>query len=148
MRAAPIAACLITVLISWPAVSQPTPSSDEHSAHHPQTQVQTQMPGQVPSQGPARMPEMMGGSGQQGQSGMMAGMMGRGMMQPGTAGTMPMMAMHGTMMKIMLAIADANGDGGLSFEEVTAVHKRVFDVVDSNNDGKVTLEEINAFVQE
>lgn len=55
--------------------------------------------------------------------------------------------MHGHMMKIMFAIADADGDGALSFEEVTAVHKRIFDGVDANNDGKVTPEELRAFMQ-
>ncbi|KOF18460.1 hypothetical protein AC244_13920 [Ensifer adhaerens] len=55
--------------------------------------------------------------------------------------------MHGHMMKIMFAIADADGDGALSFEEVTAIHKRIFDSVDANNDGKVTPEEMLAFMQ-
>lgn len=59
-------------------------------------------------------------------------------------GAMPMMAMHGPMMKIMFVVADANGDGALSFEEVTAVHKRVFDGPDANKDGKATLEAMQA----
>ena len=46
------------------------------------------------------------------------------MMQPGMMGGMPTMSMHGHAMKIMFAIADADGDGALSFEEVTAIHKR------------------------
>jgi hypothetical protein len=49
------------------------------------------------------------------QPGMMPpGMMG-GMMQPGMMGGMPMMGMHGHSLKIMFAIADADGDGALSF---------------------------------
>ena len=48
------------------------------------------------------------------------------------------------MMKIMFAIADTDGDGALSFEEVMTIHKRIFDKVDANKDGKVTLEEVLA----
>jgi len=52
------------------------------------------------------------------------------------------------MIKVMFAIADTNGDGALSFEEVKAVHKRIFDRVDANKDGKVTPEEIQIFIRE
>jgi Ca2+-binding EF-hand superfamily protein len=52
------------------------------------------------------------------------------------------------MMKIMFAIADTDGDGALSFEEVTAIHKRIFDAVDANKDGKVTPDEMQAFMQQ
>jgi Ca2+-binding EF-hand superfamily protein len=69
------------------------------------------------------------------------GMMG-GMMQPG------MMGMRGPRMRIMFAVADVDGDGALSFEEVTTLHKRIFDKVDANKDGKVTLEEVQAFMRE
>lgn len=55
---------------------------------------------------------------------------------------------QGHMMKIFFAIADTNGDGALSFEEVSAIHRRIFDRVDANKDGKVTLEEVGAFMQE
>ena len=59
------------------------------------------------------------------------------------------MGMHGPApMKIFFAIADANGDGGLSFDEVTAIHKRIFDRVDANKDGRATPEEIQAFIRE
>ncbi len=51
------------------------------------------------------------------------------------------------MMKIMFAVADADGDGALSFEEVTAIHKRIFDSVDANKDGKVTTDELQAFMR-
>jgi EF hand len=66
----------------------------------------------------------------------------------GTSGIMPMMAGSGHMMKVMFAVADANGDGALSFEEVTVIHKRIFDRVDANKDGKVTLEELQSFMRE
>jgi Ca2+-binding EF-hand superfamily protein len=63
-------------------------------------------------------------------------------------GRMPMMGMHGHTMKIMFAIADTDSDGALSFEEVTAIHKRIFDAVDADKDGKVTPKEVRAFMQE
>ncbi|MBD9649918.1 hypothetical protein JVX98_31250 (plasmid) [Ensifer sp. PDNC004] len=64
----------------------------------------------------------------------------RGYMRPGM--------MHGPMMKIMFAVADVNGDGALSFDEITAIHKRIFDAVDVNKDGKVTSEEIQGFMRD
>ncbi|WP_434714327.1 EF-hand domain-containing protein (plasmid) [Rhizobium sp. YTUHZ045] len=80
---------------------------------------------------------------------MMPGMMGRNMTPSGMYPGMRMMGpMRGHMMKIMFAIADGDGDGAVSFEELTAIHKRVFDAVDANNDGKVTPEEMQAFMQE
>jgi len=80
---------------------------------------------------------------------MPGGMMGRGMMmQPGMMGGMRQMGMRGQMMKIMFAIADTDGDGALSFEEVAAVHKRIFDSVDANKDSKVTPKEMLAFWQQ
>ncbi len=83
-------------------------------------------------------------------------MMGQGSgAQPGMMGGMPMAGMRGQMadmggprMKIMFAIADANGDGGLSFDEVTTIHKRIFDRIDTNKDGKVTPEGMQAFMRE
>src|SRR5215207_5218584 len=77
-----------------------------------------------------------------------AGMMRPGMMGHGMMGGMPLMGPRGHMMKVMFAIADTNGDGALSFEEVTAVHKRIFDRVDANKDGKVTIEEMQTFMRE
>lgn len=69
--------------------------------------------------------------------------MGQGMM-----GGRPMAGMRGHMQKLMFAIADTNSDGGLSFDEVTAIHRRIFDQVDANRDGKVTPEEVQAFMRE
>lgn len=76
--------------------------------------------------------------------------------QPGYSEMMPgaMMGwrqhgmMQGHMMKIMFAVADVDGDGALSFEEVTAIHKRIFDKVDANKDGKVTPEEMQGFMRD
>ncbi|MCD2185444.1 EF-hand domain-containing protein [Rhizobium sp. GN54] len=84
--------------------------------------------------------------GTQTEHGQMPGTAMGGRMQ-GMMGGMPMAPMRGHMMKIMFAVADTDGDGGLSFEEVTAVHKRIFDSVDANDDGKVTLEEMQTFMQ-
>ncbi|MGO4440160.1 EF-hand domain-containing protein [Rhizobium sp. RAF56] len=72
--------------------------------------------------------------------------MDQGMMSYGMMAEMPMGPMHGRMMKIMFAIADTNSDGALSFEEVSAIHKRIFDVIDANKDGKVTPDELLAFM--
>jgi predicted lipid-binding transport protein (Tim44 family) len=76
------------------------------------------------------------------------GMMGRNMMHPGMMGGMPMGAMRGHMMKIMFAIADVDGDGALSFEEVSTIHKRIFDRVDADKNAKVTPEEMQTFMRE
>lgn len=82
---------------------------------------------------------------QSGSSEMMPGaMMGRAGMMGGMRGG----AMRGHMMKIMFAIADVDGDGALSFEEVTTIHKRVFYNVDANKDGKVTTEEMQGFMRD
>ncbi|TIT17634.1 MAG: hypothetical protein E5W70_31775 [Mesorhizobium sp.] len=77
---------------------------------------------------------------------MSPGMMGQG--SQGMMGGMPMMRMHGHMMKIMFAIANADSDGALSFEEITIIQKRIFDKVDADKDGKVTPEEVQAFMRE
>jgi uncharacterized protein (TIGR02246 family) len=78
------------------------------------------------------------------------GMMGRSMMGQGSGmmAGMPIMRPRGHMMKLMFAIADTDGDGALSFEEVTTVHRRIFNRVDTSKDGKVTVEEVQAFMRE
>jgi hypothetical protein len=75
--------------------------------------------------------------------GMDRGMMHGGMMG-GPSGAVPTQS---PMMKIMIAVIDADGDGALSFEELSIIHKRVFDRVDANKDGKVTLEEAQSFIR-
>ncbi|PDT12506.1 EF-hand domain-containing protein [Rhizobium sp. M1] len=108
--------------------------------HHPEGSPQvtspSEMEGMAGSQGAMPSSDMMPG-----------GMMGRNMMQSGMMGGMPMMGMRGSMMKIMFAVADTSGDGALSFDEVTAVHRRIFDSVDANKDGKVAPEEIQTFMR-
>ena len=118
-RAATFAAIVIASVTA--AVAQ-TPSAN---LHHPDTTVAQATP-------PSGMtsPGMMG-------SMMQPHMMGQGMM-----------GRSGHMMKVMFAVADVNGDGALSFEEVTTIHKRIFDRVNVNRDGKVTPEEVQSFMRD
>lgn len=133
-------AAAITIGSTGAALAQ-TSGADPH---HPANSLQATQPSEMGSmmdQGQGTMP---GGSGM-----MPGGMTGGNMMQPGMmGGGMPMMGMRGPMMKIMFAIADTDGDGSLSFDEVTAIHKRIFNAMDANKDGKVTLEEMQAFWQQ
>jgi hypothetical protein len=150
-RAAALAA-IVAAEVTATAAAQTTAADP----HHPDTTVAQAAPstepgdmagqdqGAQPAQ-PGMMPPGMG-QGMMGK-GMGHGTMG-GMMQPGMMGAMPMMRMRGHMMKIMFAIADTDGDSALSFEEITTIHKRIFDKVDANKDGKVTTEEVQAFMRE
>ncbi|MBY3102293.1 EF-hand domain-containing protein [Rhizobium laguerreae] len=133
---------LLAALVAFGAAGSALAQTNDSDPHHPADASQAASPSgtdAVAGQGQGAMPgaDMMPG-----------GMMGRGMMQSGMMGSMPAMGMRGHMMKIMFAIADADGDGALSFEEVTAIHKRVFDAVDSNKDGKVTPEEMQTFTRQ
>jgi hypothetical protein len=100
------AAALSAVVAAGPTASAAQPTSAD--PHHPDTTLAQATPPAAPGG--------MAGQGQgaqPGQPGMMGqGMMG-GMMQPGMMGGMPMMGMHGHSMRIMFAIADADGDGAL-----------------------------------
>lgn len=126
-------AITITAGLATGAVAQPTAADPHHPAA---TLAQAAPPSGAAGQSPGA---------QSGQSGMMGqGMMRQGMMGPGMMGQ----GRHGPMMKIMFAIADTNGDGALSFDEITAVHRRIFEAVDANNDDKVTPEELQAFMRE
>ena len=58
------------------------------------------------------------------------------------------MRMRRHVMKLVFAIADGDGDGALSFEEVMDIHKRIFGAIDADNDGKITQEEVRMFVQD
>jgi EF hand len=120
------------------------------SAAVAQTTATDPQPNTMSQTAPSESGGMAGqGQGTPDQSGMMpSGMMGRNMMQCGMMGGMPTMGMRGHIMKFMFAIADVDGDGALSFEEVTTIHKRIFDKVDANKDGKVSPEEAQAFMQQ
>ena len=124
--------CVAVAVAGVPVVA--TAQTTAADPHHPDTTVAQATP---PSgtMGPGMMGQSPGA--QPGQTGMMGGMMQSGMM-----------GMPGPRMKIMFAIADVNGDGALSFDEVTALHKRIFDRIDANKDGKVTPEELQAFMRE
>lgn len=109
--------------------------------HHPATAAPgaTQAPPGSPSTPtPGAQTTQPGGMG----SGMMGMMHGMRSGMPGREA----MGGHGHMMKIMIAIADADRDGALSFEEISAIHRRIFDAVDTDKNGKVTAEEMRAFM--
>lgn len=138
IRAAAIAAIALAGMSAGAAAQTSAPDP-----HHPDTSLAQATPpaepgamGQDQGAQPAMpQPGMMGGN-------MMGGMMGQGMMGQG------MMGMGGHSMKMMFVIADADGDGALSFEEATAVHKRIFDAVDTDKDGKATREELQNFLRD
>jgi hypothetical protein len=142
----------LAMMIAAGMTAAATAQTTEAGPHHPgMTLAQAmQPPGMM---GPGRMSQGQGAQPAQstvppGQPAMMCGMMQPGMIGQSSMGR-GMMGMPGPApMKIFFAIADANGDGGLSFDEVTAIHKRIFDRVDSNKDGRATPEEIQAFMQE
>jgi hypothetical protein len=143
----------LAMMIAAGMTAAATAQTTEAGPHHPgMTLAQAmQPPGMM---GPGRMSQGQGAQAGQStsmppaQPAMMCSMMQPGMMGQGTM-ERGMMGMPGPApMKIFLAIADANGDGGLSFVEVTAIHKRIFDRVDADKDGKATPEEIQAFMRE
>ena len=131
--------------------------------HHPETLTQAEQPaageatqeqGQsaqpaAPAQSGSAAPGRIG-QGMMGQ-GMMGDMMVQGMMSPGMMGAgmgQVRMMGHGHAMKIMFAIADGDGNGALSFDEVSALHRRIFDAVDADDSGEVTREEIQSFMRD
>ena len=97
-------------------------------------------------------PGMMG-QGRMGHGVMQPGMMGHGMMHHGMSGQGMMghgmsgqgMMQTGMIGPMMLVMMDTDGDKAISFEEMEAVHKRMFDLVDADGDGKVTIGEIRQF---
>jgi len=103
---------------------------------------QNMTPGQM-----QRMMEMMGRQGRMGpgmmeERGMGPGMMqqrgmGRGMMDRGPG--------SGAMMRVIFALVDADGDGGLSLDEIQDAHARIFNHADTDGDGQLTMEEMRAF---
>ncbi|MDW6024781.1 EF-hand domain-containing protein [Mesorhizobium sp. BAC0120] len=115
-----------SVLAQGGSIQSPAPQGDQSPA-------QEEMDQQLPQQGM----EMMG-----------RGMMGGGMMPPGRMGRMRTHMPSQHMLKILFAIADTNGDGSISFDEISAIQKRIFDLIDTNHDGRITLDELNAFLQE
>ncbi|MBP2236716.1 hypothetical protein J2Z31_003230 [Sinorhizobium kostiense] len=75
--------------------------------------------------------------------------MPRDMARPGRMGVHGrMMRGRGHMMKVMFAIADADGNDSLSFEEISTIHRRIFDAIDADGNGEVTQEEVQTFMRE
>ena len=129
-------AATVAMSVTTGATAQTTATDPRHPAT---TSAQTTPePRDAPGQGQRARPSSAGMA----HPGMMGqGMMG-GMMQPGMMGT------RGHMIKIVFAFADTDGDERLFFEEITAIHRRIFDKVDANKDGKITSEEVQAFMRE
>jgi len=76
----------------------------------------------------------------------MTGMMGRGYgHRHGWQDGRPVM--RPTIMRIIFAMIDANGDGKLSLEEWQAAHERIFKAMDTDHDGTVSFEEMEAFMR-
>lgn len=136
-------------------VSQAPGTADPHG------HSETATPSGAPPSGSGGMQQnmmrnMMGqgmmGDGAQGRSnggsGPMRSMGGGGPMGMGGQAGMGMPMMRMPMMKVMFAIVDRNGDGAISFDEVTELHKRVFDAIDADNDGRVTRDEIGSFFRD
>lgn len=81
---------------------------------------------------------------------------GQGPMQP-PAGPAPMhmmmggdsaamgYAMHETLLRLMVVLIDADGDGAFSLAELSAVQERIFHEVDIDRNDRVTPEEVTAF---
>jgi hypothetical protein len=138
---------VLTILLASPATAA-LAQATAPDPHHPE-QAATET---APSPGADATADQAEGMqpGQPGQmgSGMMSGMMGPGMM--GGRDQSGMMAsdsrMHGHIIRIMIAITDADGDGAISLEESTEVHRRMFQAIDADKDGKVTAEEISGFM--
>jgi hypothetical protein len=105
------------------------------------------MGGQTDGMEPGMMPrgEMMGtGPGMMGSGMMGPGMMGPAMMGPGMM--MGHQGMMGTMMRVMFALMDADGDGSLSRDEFAEAHDRIFNHMDADGDGELTLQEMQSFL--
>lgn len=136
-----VAAASVSVLALTPAKA-----ADENQPYATLAQAAPGLQSQ-----PGTMAQGQGQGMQSGQPGMMGQGMGMGGMRMGRDrdGKRPgMMRMGGHMMKVMFAIADTDGDGALSFDEVTAVHRRIFNAVDANKDGRVTPDEFRAFMRD
>ena len=50
-------------------------------------------------------------------------------------------------MKMMFAVADADGDGEVSLEEMQEIQARLFRAMDADDSGGLTREEIGAFMR-
>ncbi len=155
------AAIMLAASLTWAGAVQAQQTESEAPTTLAQASQSPGMTGQQQGMQPGQ-PGMMGqGQGMMGQGMMGPGMgQGQGSMGPGRGGPSAMGhgrgpgmewmkrgAMRQHMMKVMFAIADQNGDGALSFNEVMDIHRRVFNAVDANKDGQITMEELRNFIQ-
>ncbi|WP_299364946.1 EF-hand domain-containing protein [uncultured Paracoccus sp.] len=99
------------------------------AAQHDQNETGAMPQANTPMQG--MMDQSGQGSGNMAQGGSM-------MSQGGTD--------HPMMLKMMMAMIDTDGSGGLSLEEVQAVHARVFGMADTDADGQLSRDEIRSFM--
>jgi hypothetical protein len=127
MRHPTIAAALLFTALSYPGFAQ---SPADHEAHHS---------GGDQAPAPAQTTSPAGQSGERRGTAGGGDMMGRGMMTD-TMG--PPLAF-----RMIFALMDADGDGGISLAEFQTAHERVFKAIDNNKDGKLTLEEMQAFMK-
>jgi hypothetical protein len=116
---------IAAIFLAYGAVG--TMAQDRVKTPPEQQQTQSQPMGQEDAS-PMGQGGMMGG-------GMMARMMGRGMMGPPPI-----------MLRMMFALIDTDSDGTISLQEFQAAHERIFKAMDTNKDGKLTLEEMQAFM--
>lgn len=139
---------MLTILLAAAPATASLAQATAPDPHHPEQAATETAPSARADATADQVQGMQAGQPGQMGSGMMNGMMGHGMMsgrgQPGMMGSGP--GMHGHMMRIMIAITDADGDGAISLEESTEVHRRIFQAVDADKDGKVTAEEISGFM--
>ena len=83
---------------------------------------------------------------------MQPGMMGEGQTEDskphGMMGSMLGAGMHEHAIRIGFALADANGDGGLSLDEIADMQARIFRAIDADDDGNVTPQELQGFMHQ
>jgi hypothetical protein len=74
--------------------------------------------------------------------------MGHGMRGHGCTMHRGMMGQRGMMslMRIIFALMDADGDGTISLEEFQAAHEKIFKAMDVDKDGTVSFEEMMNFM--
>lgn len=99
------------------------------AAQHGQNEAGAMPQANTPMQG--MMDQGGGDSGNMAQSGGMKSQRGMG---------------HPMMLKMLIAMIDTDGSGGLSLEEVQAVHARMFGMADTDTDGQLSLDEMRSFM--
>lgn len=133
-----LSACA-ALIASAPTLAQDTPEQQEPPAASQSAPSEDWNWGQWRERMREWGPGMMWGDDDRGR--------GPGMMGPGTMGWGGGMPMHSRMMPVMMmAMMDADDSGTLSFAEIEAVHRRMFDFLDANGDGELSPDEIRAMM--